>query len=133
MSDEPLVLEILGQILNAIERIERRFVSIKNADDFLKDDHGLDMLDAICMMLIAIGESLKQIDKISDRKLLDRYTKVDWKGAKGVRDIISHKYFDVDAEIVFSICQDHLSTIKQTILEIVKDLRHHISTVQDNQ
>ncbi|MES9856898.1 MAG: HepT-like ribonuclease domain-containing protein [Sedimenticola sp.] len=51
------------------------------------------------MMLIAIGESLKSLDKITHGTLLKRYPEIDWKGAKGIRDILSHHYFDLDAEV----------------------------------
>jgi uncharacterized protein with HEPN domain len=34
------------------------------------------------MMLIVIGESLKNIDKVTEEKLLSRYPDVDWKKAK---------------------------------------------------
>jgi transposase len=42
-------------------------------------------------------------------KLLTRYPKVDWKGAKGMRDIISHHYFDLNAEVVLTICRERIS------------------------
>jgi uncharacterized protein with HEPN domain len=93
MYNRELVLTILSQILEASERIERRFLNVKSPDDFLKSDDGIDRLDAICMMLIAIGESLKYLDKISGGELLEYYPEVDWKGAKGIRDIISHQSF----------------------------------------
>ena len=54
MFDKFLVKEILQQILTAGERVRRRFEGILNAEDFLKDEHGLEKLDAICMQLIAI-------------------------------------------------------------------------------
>ena len=34
------------------------------------------------MQLIAIGESLKNIDKITNKELLEKYPQIDWKGAK---------------------------------------------------
>jgi uncharacterized protein with HEPN domain len=76
---------------------------VRHSNDYLANDDGLDRLDAICMMLIAIGESLKNLDKLTNGVLLARYTGVDWKGAKGARDIISHHYFDLDAEAVYGI------------------------------
>jgi uncharacterized protein with HEPN domain len=115
MSDDLLVHEILCQILEAARRIERRFLTIQSPDDFLAGDDGLDRLDAICMMLIAIGESLKNLDKITGGALLMEYPEVDWKGAKGARDIISHHYFDLNAEAVFGICRDDMSTLTLTI------------------
>jgi len=87
MYDTELVLEILNQIKIGANRIQRRFLKIRSADDFLSTEDGLDKLDAICMMLIATGESLKNLDKITQSDLLIHYPEVDWKGAKGVRDI----------------------------------------------
>jgi len=55
------------------------------------------------MLFIAIGESLKNIDKITQGRLLSDYPEIDWVGVKGFRDIIAHHYFDIDAEQVFSL------------------------------
>jgi len=108
MFDSELVREILSQILEASGRIERRFASIQSPDDFLGGEDGVDKLDGICMMLIAIGENLKNLDKVTSFQLLVRYPEVDWKGAKGIRDIISHHYFDLNADVVFSVCKKRL-------------------------
>ena len=66
---------------------------IGNPDDFTDTAAGMEKMDAICMMLIVIGEALKNLDKISGQKLLSRYTDVDWKKAKGMRDIITMPIF----------------------------------------
>ena len=122
MYDAELVLEILHQILDAGRRIERRFSPVKHPDEFLANDDGLDRLDAICMMLIAIGESLKNLDKLTNGELLNKYSGVDWKGAKGARDIISHHYFDLNAEAVFGICQRDISKLTSTVEQMIEDL-----------
>lgn len=115
MYDPKLVLEILSQILEAAGRIERRFAPIRSPDDFTLSDEGLDRLDAICMMLIAIGEHLKNLDKVTKGELLPRYPQVDWDGAKGIRDIISHHYFHLDAEIVYDVCQGKIPGLVQAV------------------
>jgi uncharacterized protein with HEPN domain len=99
MYDKSLVLEILEQILQASQRILKRFEQIKSPDDFTESESGIEKLDAICMQLIAIGESLKNIDKITDNSLLPKYPQIDWKKVKGMRDVISHHYFDLDEVI----------------------------------
>lgn len=53
-------------------------------------------LDGIAMLYIAIGESQKNIDKITEGSLLADYPEIDWTGAKGFRDIIARHYFDID-------------------------------------
>jgi uncharacterized protein with HEPN domain len=74
------------------------------------------------MLLIAIGESLKGIDKLTDKALLSKYPNVDWKGAMGIRDIIAHHYFDLDAEIVFNVVKTKLPDMLKTIRQIKQDL-----------
>lgn len=123
MFDKNFIMEIIEQILASIKKIERRFININSSDDFLDSDEGLDMLDSICMQLIAIGESVKNIDKITHSRLLINYPKVDWKGVKGVRDIISHHYFDLDAEAIFNICDKKIEPLAQILNVIVNDLK----------
>jgi len=74
------------------------------------------------LQLINIGEALKQIDKLTDYHLLVNYPQVDWKSAKGMRDIITHHYFDIDAETVFTVCNEHIPDMKKTIEKIVAKL-----------
>lgn len=122
MSDKALMLEILSQIREGINRVERRISGLNDADDFLRSDEGIDRLDAICMMLIAIGESAKHLDKITGGDLLARYPQVDWKGVKGIRDVISHHYFDLNAEIVYSVCKERMPLLRETIDKMIREL-----------
>ena len=57
------------------------------------------------MLLITIGESLKNLDKVTNGELLPEYPEIEWKKVKGLRDIISHQYFDVNAEAIFDVCE----------------------------
>lgn len=123
MYKKELVTEILIQVLEALKIIERRFNNINSPDAFLVSEEGLDMLDSICMQLIAIGESIKNIDKITNRKLLINYPEIDWKGIKGVRDIISHHYFDIDAEQIFNVCNNNIEPLTKTLMIILEDLK----------
>jgi uncharacterized protein with HEPN domain len=115
MSDPELVQDILANIMIAIARIERRFASINAPDDFLANDDGIDRLDGIAMMLIAMGEQVKRLATVVEIDLDASYPEVDWKGVKGIRDFLSHHYFVVDAEVVFDVCQNKLAGLKQVI------------------
>jgi uncharacterized protein with HEPN domain len=121
-NDPELLLEVLNQMLVAARRIERRFAGIQDPDDFLRDDEGLDRLDSIGMMVIAIGESVKQLDRITSEQFLRNYPEVDWKGAKGARDILSHHYFDLNAEVLYNVCRDHIPLLIKTIERMKSDL-----------
>ena len=122
MFDRELVLEILEQILEASQRVLKRFEPIRSVDDFTNSESGMEKLDAICMQLVAIGESLKNLDKITENELLARYPEIEWKKIKGMRDIISHHYFDIDAEVIFDACENHFKTLKETIHKMMTEL-----------
>ena len=64
MYDRTMLLELFLEIEEAIRRIERRFSGINSPEDFLRDDNGLDRLDGIAMMLVAIGENINRIEKM---------------------------------------------------------------------
>lgn len=121
MYDRELLLEDLKNIVWALDQISKRFQTIKSCDDFLKDDNGLEKLDSICMQLINIGEALKQVDKLTDAKLLAGYPEIDWKKAKGMRDIITHHYFDIDAETIYAVCSEHVPEMKKVMGNILSD------------
>ena len=123
MYDKSLVIEILIQILNASKTVAQRFEIVDSMNYFMDTPEGQEKLDGICMQLIAIGESLKNIDKITEKKLLEKYPQVDWKGAKGIRDIISHHYFDLDAEEIYFVCDTKLDGLIKTIEIILEDLK----------
>lgn len=63
----------------------------------------MEKLDAACMVLIAIGESIKNLDKVTNGKMLPTYPDIPWKRVMGMRDVIAHHYFDVDADVVYSV------------------------------
>ena len=122
MYDKSLILELFDEIDEAIRRIERRFSGIATVNDFIKNDDGLDSLDGIAMMLIAIGENIKRIDKITEGAMLNRYPEIHWPGVKGVRDILAHDYFNIDAEEIYSICANDLVQMKQVLKKMREDI-----------
>jgi uncharacterized protein with HEPN domain len=122
MRDQELVQEILRQIEDAAEKIVTRFQPICKVSDFTDSQAGIEKMDAICMMMIVIGESLKNLDKVTDGKLLPSYPDVDWKKAKGMRDILTHHYADVNAEAVFNTCREKVPPLLVNIRKMIDDL-----------
>ena len=123
MSEPSLVLDRLENILEALERIPARLATIKTAVDFQQSENGRMRLDAICMILIAVGESFKQIDQKTNGELLPKYPDIDWRGVKGVRDVMAHRYFDIDAEQVFNICQSDIPQLTAVVRQMIQDER----------
>ena len=118
-----LALDILYDIQSAIDRLQKRTERIHDVDDFLGSSEGMILLDATCMLLIAIGESLKNLDKVTEGKLLPTYPSIPWKQVKGMRDIISHHYFDVDPAQVLWIVTNEINPLKAAIEHFIGVLK----------
>lgn len=127
MSDNTLLLERLQTVLAALERIPRRCVSIEKPEDFLTSEDGEDRMDAICMILIAAGEEFKRIDKQTNGELFESYPRVAWRGVMGLRNVLAHGYFDIDAEQLFTVCKERVPELIITLSQMIKDLQQGLA------
>ena len=116
--DKATTQELIDFILESLRLIKRRFKGIKNSDDFLVDDNGLDKLDSISMRLQSIGESIKNLDKREKELILTIASKNYWSEIIKARDFISHHYVDIDSEVVFDICSNELEELEDKIRKI---------------
>lgn len=119
MYDKELAKEILNQIYHAIAVISERFESIQDINNFTNTPEGRQKLDSICMQLIVIGEGLKNFDKVTNSSILCQYPQIEWKQVKGLRDIITHHYIDINAEAIYEICKNKIPLLKKTVKEII--------------
>lgn len=101
-------------ILEAIAKIKIYSSKYDNYSDFLWADQQRDF-NASINLLIAIGEEVNKIDQ----KLKDQNPEVIWKDIVGMRNILSHNYRGIDAELVWNIINeqlDRVGSISQKIL-----------------
>lgn len=117
--------EISDMLLFVEERINlivERCRCIESANDFLASPDRMDIFDATCMRLQTIGETIKNIDNLTNHELLILYVGTPWKSIIGLRNIISHEYLSIDPEEIFKIVRIHLPRLLPVILQIRKDL-----------
>ena len=122
MPDMSLIREKLLQIEESLSRIQRRSSGIKSSEDFTGNEDNLDKLDAIAMMLIAVGESFKKIDYDTDGELFAKYPEIDWFGVIGLRNVLAHNYFDIDTEIIYKICRKEVPKLLRTVRRMLKEI-----------
>ena len=118
-----LAYHILKQVLKSSETIRVRFEPIQTVSDFTNSPEGMEKFDSICMLLITIGESLKNLDKVTNGELLSKYPDIDWKKVKGLRDIISHQYFDINAEAIFDVCEVKLIELIRVVKKMLAEMQ----------
>jgi len=123
MYDISLVVDIVQEMIEATQKIKSRCSKFSCADDFLVNEQSHIVLDSICMQLIAIGTAVKEIDKVTNKELLVKYPQIEWKSIAGMRDILSHHYFDLNAETIFGVCTEHVDELLNILRTIESDLR----------
>ena len=123
MCKSQIIESLLKKILQTVERILANSETITSPSFYLLTPSGMERLESTCMLLIAIGEGVKGVDKLTDKKLLSFYPGMDWKGVMGMRDIIAHHYVDLDAEIVYDVIKHDLPKLKDVLQQIVDDLK----------
>jgi len=96
----------LLDILEAIERIEK--YASKDRDSFNKDEL---IQSWIVRHLEIIGEACRSL---SEEFKCD-HPQVEWRAIIGMRNILTHRYFDIDLDVVWQAVEGDLPQLKTKI------------------
>ena len=109
-------------LLNLLANIKKSITTLyewnKDVDDFKKlpeSFSGMKTLSADCMLIQAIGEEFKRIDKYTENKLLPLRPEIPWKQVKGMRDFIAHGYFDINIDLVEDVIKNDLKPLELAV------------------
>lgn len=103
----------LTNILESILKVENYTSSFQDADTFMEDSRSF---DAVLMNFIVIGE---MVAKLSD-DFKNRHFEIEWWKIKGLRNIVAHDYFGVDAEEIWQIIHYKLPALKSFVQLLLK-------------
>jgi len=101
----------LQDIIDAVADIDKFMVGVSL--ERLTGDRKT--LFAVAKALENIGEAVKQIPAAVRRK----YPDVPWKDMAGMRDVLVHDYFGVDAAIVWKTVREDLPPLKRHVADIL--------------
>ena len=108
MSDYKIYLK---EIILMIEKIENSIIN-KSLEDFVDNSN---LFDATLMRLHFIGETIKSVPF----SLKKNYKKVRWRKFARLRNIIGHRYSNVNKNIIWDVLKA-LSELKVQIKEILE-------------
>jgi len=103
----------IEDIVDSIEKI-KKYIHDMSLEDFKKNDL---VQDAVLRNLEIIGEASNNLAEEIKRK----HKEVPWKRMIGLRNIISHKYFGIDLEIIWKIITVNLPGTKGLVNSILKN------------
>ena len=105
------ILGTLIQIKEAIKQLQDWNKEVQSVDDYYCSPEGMKNLAASCMLIEAIGEGVKQIDKLTHSELLKERSEIPWQDVIGIRNHIAHGYFDIDGDIVLDVVKNNLEDL----------------------
>jgi len=99
-------------MLNAILNIEE-YVGHAGFEEFRKSKL---VRDAVIRNLEIIGEAAKNIPK----EIKEEHSEIQWREIAGLRDILIHRYFDVNIRILWDVIKDKLPYLKKEVSKILR-------------
>ena len=102
----------LEDILEAIAKIHQ-FTAGFSFDVFCKDAK---TFDAVIRNLEIVGEAIKKLPG----ELREQHPQIEWKKIAGLRDILIHEYFGIDAKIVWDLIQNKLPILEKQVRDLQK-------------
>ena len=95
--------DYLDQMLTAANDA-RRFIDGMSKEDFLADKR---TQQAVVMSLVIIGEAAARIMDKHSQFVADN-SEIPWRGMRGMRNRVTHGYFDIDLNVVWATTQTAL-------------------------
>ena len=119
---EMSVLERLRFLTMKAEQALERTANIMDYRQFMITPEGMDLFDATTLRLQVVGEMLKQVDDLTDKKILiPNYPEIPWRSIFGLRNLISQEYCKVDPEEIYSVVKDDLPTLINVLHRVIAD------------
>lgn len=72
--------------------------------------------DAVIRNLEIIGEAVKSMPE----KIKEMHPEIEWREIAGLRDILIHRYFEVNVKILWDIVKNKLPNLKDKISQILE-------------
>jgi Uncharacterized conserved protein len=119
-----LLIEMFSNIKLSIVTLYEWNNEVTDFNELLCSSSGMKTLSADCMLIQAIGEEIKKIDKYTQGDLLPMRPEIPWKQVKGMRDHIAHGYFDINVDFVEDVIRNNLKPLENAIDFFIEHLKN---------
>ena len=104
---------LLYDIIRSIEKIEE-YTHTLSLEQLLHDER---TKDAVLRNIQVIGDASKNLPP----EFIQNHPDIDWRGIAGMRNIITHRYFHVDWNLVWISIHEELPVLKDQLLKLTRE------------
>lgn len=95
--------------------------NLQSKDEWLGSSSGMQKLAANCMLIEALGEYVKKVDKRAGMEFLNQRPEIPWREVMSMRNHIAHGYLEIDDKYVFSVIKNDLSPLLEAIEYLIDE------------
>ena len=115
-----IIRETLLNIRKSIVLLTEWNKDVKSTDEWNVSPTGMQKLAANCMLIEAIGEAVKKIEKRTGLEFLNQRPEIPWRDIMSMRNHIAHGYFELDDAYVYSVIKNDLAPLQNAIDFLLK-------------
>ncbi|MBQ9522990.1 MAG: DUF86 domain-containing protein [Paludibacteraceae bacterium] len=110
-----IIHETLQNIRKSILLLQEWNKGLQSTDEWARSTTGMQKLAANCMLIEAIGEAVRKLDKRAGRDFLNQRPEIPWQDVMSMRNHIAHGYFELDDAYVLSVIQNDLAPLLEAV------------------
>ena len=95
---------------------------VQSTDEWTNSPSGMQKLAANCMLIEAIGEAVRKIEKRAGREFLNQRPEIPWQDIMSMRNHIAHGYFELDDAYVLSVIQNDLAPLLKAVESLIQKI-----------
>ena len=117
-----IIQETLRNIQKSILMLQEWNEGVQNTDEWTNSPSGMQKLAANCMLIEAIGEAVRKIEKRAGREFLNQCPEIPWQDIMSMRNHIAHGYFELDDAYVLSVIQNDLAPLLKAVESLIQKI-----------
>ena len=118
-SDRQRALQTLESVENTICQLIEWNKHIVSAEDYYSTLHGTQLLAANCTLITAIGEGINRVNRVLPGFLQENFANIPWHAIVGMRNHITHGYFELDADLIYEAVRVDIPPLQETIFKAI--------------
>ena len=108
----------LQDILQSIDDIQAFVAGMAKSQFITMETTDRKTYRAVCNCILTLGEAIKSLSP----DVTSKYDRVDWSGLTGMKDIVTHRYFQVKLDFLWNTIVHELPALKAIVVaELSRD------------